>query len=285
MADFIAMANRFNRARCHRRMDCVYSSWAADQEPGFADTRYCRFAQASAAACACGQGEFAQPASRARWSRTYLGRDAGRRVLAGGIARGVAERIETVLWFSDLRSYTRITDTSAPEHIIPLLNDYAEAVISAIHAQGGDVLKLIGDGTLAIFAAADHAAACGAALSAAIAAKKAVAELNGRRRGKELPATDMYLALHFGEVFYGNIGSKERLDFTVVGPAVNEVSRTSPRYAVRSNSRSFCPRALAPRPRNPPGFGRPLRATRRQPAAESSLRSIRRRRLDGQAAG
>ncbi len=197
---------------------------------------------------------------------TYLGRDAGRRVLAGGIARGVAERIETVLWFSDLRSYTRITDTSAPEHIIPLLNDYAEAVISAIHAQGGDVLKLIGDGTLAIFAAADHAAACGAALSAAIAAKKAVAELNGRRRGKELPATDMYLALHFGEVFYGNIGSKERLDFTVVGPAVNEVSRIATLCRSLEQpillSASFGAAAA-----KPPGFGRPLRATRRQPAA------------------
>jgi class 3 adenylate cyclase len=73
---------------------------------------------------------------------TYLGRDPGRRVLAGGIMRGVADRIESVLWFSDLSGYTRISDTSPPEQVIPLLNDYADAIISAIHAHGGDVLKL-----------------------------------------------------------------------------------------------------------------------------------------------
>ncbi len=156
---------------------------------------------------------------------TYLGRDAGRRVLSGRIARGVADRIEAVLWFSDLRSFTRITDSAAPEQIIPLLNDYADAVISAIHAHGGDVLKLMGDGTLAIFTAADRREACRNALAAAAEARAAVAALNGRRLAAELPTTEMYLGLHVGEVFYGNIGSKERLDFTVVGPAVNEVSR------------------------------------------------------------
>ena len=76
---------------------------------------------------------------------TYLGRDAGQRVLSGRIMRGVADRIDAVIWFSDLRGFTRITD-SAPEQIIPLLNDYADVIVSAIHDQGGDVLKLIGDG-------------------------------------------------------------------------------------------------------------------------------------------
>ena len=156
---------------------------------------------------------------------TYLGRDAGRRVLRGRIERGVTDRIETVLWFSDLRNYTRISETSAPEEIIPLLNDYAEAVVSSIHENSGDVLKLVGDGVLAIFPAEERGRACAAALDAARAAQAAVAALNARRLGKSLPSTEMYLGLHLGEVFYGNIGSKERLDFTVVGPAVNEVSR------------------------------------------------------------
>ena len=89
----------------------------------------------------------------------------------------------------------------------------------------GDVLKLIGDGVLAIFPAEERSLACAAALDAAGAAREAVAALNARRFEKGLPSTEMYLGLHFGEVFYGNIGSKERLDFTVVGPAVNEVSR------------------------------------------------------------
>ena len=156
---------------------------------------------------------------------TYLGRDAGRRVLRGRIARGVADQIKTVLWFSDLRNYTRISDTAPPEEIIPLLNDYADAIVSAIHQNAGDVLKLIGDGVLAIFPAEERKRACAAALDAAAAAREAVAALNARRIEQGLPATEMYLGLHIGEVFYGNIGSKERLDFTVVGPAVNEVSR------------------------------------------------------------
>jgi len=158
---------------------------------------------------------------------TYLGRDAGRRVLSGNIARGIADRIEAALWYSDLRGYTRITDTAAPEQVIPLLNDYAEAVISAIHETGGDVLKLIGDGTLAIFAAKEPGEACACALRAEGLARERVAALNRRRTESGLPVTQAYLGLHIGEVFYGNIGSENRLDFTVVGPAVNEASRVS----------------------------------------------------------
>ena len=130
-----------------------------------------------------------------------------------------------MLWFSDLRSYTRISDSAAPEQIIPFLNDYADAIISAIHEHGGDVLKLMGDGVLAIFKADDRGRACYAALTAASRARRAVDAVNQRRAAQTLPTTGMYLGLHAGEVFYGNIGSRERLDFTVVGPAVNEVSR------------------------------------------------------------
>ena len=83
----------------------------------------------------------------------------------------------------------------------------------------------MGDGLLAIFTAEDRGRACDAALTAALAARRGVALVNQRRAAKALPTTDMYLGLHIGDVFYGNIGSKERLDFTVVGPAVNEVSR------------------------------------------------------------
>jgi adenylate cyclase len=128
------------------------------------------------------------------------------------------------VWFSDLRGFTRITDT-APEQVIPLLNEYADVIVSAIHEHGGDVLKLIGDGTLAIFAAQDRAHACDAALSAALAARRKVDETRVRRAAEGKPVTDMYLGLHVGKVFYGNVGSRERLDFTVIGPAVNEASR------------------------------------------------------------
>jgi len=224
MTDYVAMVNRFTAEGIIGEMDCVYSSWATDVGQGFRETDVAdleRLVPLLALAI--------KSASLARIARTlvetYLGRDAGRRVLEGRIVRGTADRIEAVLWFSDLRGYTRITDTAAPEQIIPLLNDYAEAIISAIHAAAGDVLKLMGDGTLAIFTAEDREAACRAALAAASAARRSVVELNRRRSAASLPVTEMYLGLHFGEVFYGNIGSKERLDFTVVGPAVNEVSR------------------------------------------------------------
>jgi adenylate cyclase len=138
--------------------------------------------------------------------------------------RGNAEQIDAVIWFSDLRGFTRITDT-APEQVIPLLNDYSDVIVSAIHDHGGDVLKLIGDGTLAIFTAENRMQACNAALAAAIAARQGVAKLKNRRATEEKPLTDMYLGLHVGKVFYGNVGSRERLDFTVLGPAVNEASR------------------------------------------------------------
>ena len=224
MTEYVAMANRFGRDEIIGDMDCVYSSWATDAQRGFHDgdvADLCRLTPLLALTV--------KSASLARIAgtlvETYLGRDPGRQVLQGRIARGVADRIEAVLWFSDLRSYTRVTDTAAPGQIIPLLNDYADAIISAIHERGGDVLKLMGDGTLAIFTVEDRGRACHAALAAAVAARRAVAAVNRRRTTEGLPTTDMYLGLHVGEVFYGNIGSKDRLDFTVVGPAVNEVSR------------------------------------------------------------
>jgi adenylate cyclase len=156
---------------------------------------------------------------------TYLGRDAGRLVLHGQIARGVTDRIRAVLWYSDLRSFTHITETADPEQIIPFLNDYSEAIISSIYEAGGDVLKLIGDGTLAIFKEEDPSQACRCALKAEQLMRSRIGALNRDRTAASLPVADAYLGLHIGEVFYGNIGSQDRLDFTVVGPAVNEVSR------------------------------------------------------------
>jgi len=222
--DYVAIINRFAEDGVIGEMDCVYSYWTTDHAEGFSDEHVGALKRLTPFL-----GLAIKSASLARIAETlvetYLGRDAGRRVLRGRIERGVTDRIKTVLWFSDLRNYTRISDTSPPEEIIPLLNDYAEAIVSSIHQHSGDVLKLIGDGVLAIFPAEERSRACAAALDAAGAARAAVAALNARRLEKGLPATEMYLGLHLGEVFYGNIGSKERLDFTVVGPAVNEVSR------------------------------------------------------------
>ena len=223
MTDYLAIISRFAAGGVIGEMDGVYSSWATRSPDGFSDEEMAaleRLVPYLALAI--------KSVSLARMTgtlmETYLGRDAGQRVLAGRILRGVADTIQAVVWFSDLRGFTRITDT-APEQVIPLLNDYAEVIVSEIHDHGGDVLKLIGDGTLAIFTAEDRTQACTAALSAAIAAREGIAALNARREADGKPVTDMYLGLHVGEVFYGNVGSHERLDFTVIGPAVNEVSR------------------------------------------------------------
>ena len=222
--DYLALVHRFASGRSFGEMDCVYSSWTSDGPAGFSDEQVAalgRLVPALALAVKC--ASLAQIA--ATLVETYLGRDAGRLVLTGRIARGVAERISAVLWFSDLRGFTRITDTAPPEQVIPLLNDYAEAVVSSVHEAGGDVLKLIGDGALAIFRAAEPGEACRRALAAEAAMRARIAAVNERRAGEGLPTTDAYLGLHIGEVFFGNVGSLERLDFTVIGPAVNEVSR------------------------------------------------------------
>jgi adenylate cyclase len=134
-------------------------------------------------------------------------------------------RIESMPSFGSAICEDLLTSPTLPEQVIPLLNDYSDVIVSAIHDHGGDVLKLIGDGTLAIFTAENRTQACNAVLTAAIVARRGVAKLKIRRAAEERPLTDMYLGLHVGKVFYGNVGSRERLDFTVLGPAVNEASR------------------------------------------------------------
>ncbi|WP_375460347.1 adenylate/guanylate cyclase domain-containing protein [uncultured Enterovirga sp.] len=222
--DWVALIDRFTPGTEIGEMDCIYSSWTTAAPDGFGEDRIQALKRLVPSL-----GLSIKSASLARIAETlvetYLGRDAGRRVLSGRIERGVADRIEAALWFSDLRGYTRITGEADPGQIIPFLNDYAEAVISAVHEAGGDVLKLIGDGVLAIFNEASQAEACRCALRAEALARERIAEVNERRSAKGLPVTQAYIGLHVGEVFYGNIGSRDRLDFTVVGPAVNEASR------------------------------------------------------------
>jgi adenylate cyclase len=223
MTDYVAIITRFAAEGVIGEMDAVYSSWGTRAPEGFNDGQIATLKHIVPYLALA-----IKSVSLARITRTlmetYLGRDAGQRVLSGRIVRGVAERIDAVVWFSDLRGFTRIADT-APEQVIPLLNEYSDVIISAIHEHGGDVLKLIGDGILAIFTAENRIHACNAALAAAIAARQGVAELKKRRTVEDKPVTEMYLGLHVGKVFYGNVGSRERLDFTVLGPAVNEASR------------------------------------------------------------
>lgn len=156
---------------------------------------------------------------------TYLGADAAGRVLSGNVVRGQAESIRAVVWFSDLSDFTRISDKTPAEEMLALLNDYAGCLTEAVHAHGGQVLKFIGDGILAIFRDDDQHLACSCALDAAHQAARDVLILSEDRAAAGHARTDFTLALHFGDLLYGNFGSRMRLDFTVLGPAVNEASR------------------------------------------------------------
>ncbi len=222
--DYIAFLQRFDREGAIGEMDCIYTHWSTARPEGFSDAELAalrRLVPLLALAL--------KTASVTRVAETiaevYLGRDPGRRVLQGRIVRGVADRINAVLWYSDLKNFTTITDAASPDEVIPLLNDYADAIVSAIHDKGGDVLKLIGDGVLAIFGGAAPEETCRRALLAEAKMRKRIAELNEKRTSEGRPVAGVNLGLHIGDVFYGNIGSATRLDFTVVGPAVNEVSR------------------------------------------------------------
>ena len=223
-SDYVAYLSRFGEAARLGEMDCIYSSWTTHRAGGFTGDDLAALDRLVPALAIAVKSVAAAHATEGVMA-TYLGRDAGRRVLSGEIERGVAEKIPAVLWFSDLEGFTRFADTAPYDQLLPFLNDYMDALASSVHDHGGEVLKFMGDGLLAIFRGEDLAPACKRAIEAVRAAQDRIERLNEARAGRDLPVTGFRLGLHVGQVFYGNIGSVDRLDFTVVGPAVNEVSR------------------------------------------------------------
>ncbi|MFD1624891.1 adenylate/guanylate cyclase domain-containing protein [Azospirillum griseum] len=160
---------------------------------------------------------------------TYVGRKTGARILSGDIRRGTGANVRAVLWYCDLRGFTPLADRLPREELIALLNGYFESMGDAVERHGGEILKFIGDAMLAIFplTEADErgTAAANRALAAATDALATMSAQNAERAAWGQPTLRCGVALHVGEVMYGNIGSTERLDFTVIGPAVNLVSR------------------------------------------------------------
>lgn len=164
--------------------------------------------------------------------RTYLGPNAAQRVLAGAFRRGEGEPIDAVIWSCDLRGFTTMVDGASMAEVLPTLDRYFECVADPIAAHGGEVLKFIGDAVLGIFVApppgelsAASMPPCRASLLAVRDAFDALAKLNAERAEQGRAALNFGVALHVGTVTYGNIGATGRLDFTVIGRAVNEVTR------------------------------------------------------------
>jgi adenylate cyclase len=158
---------------------------------------------------------------------TYLGKRSAAQVLNGRLRRQTGETIQAVLLYGDLRGFTELSEVMAPDTVVAALDAWFDRIAGAVHAFGGEVLKFIGDGVLAIFPIGERSpsAACDAAFQAVAAGRAGMVRLNEDRARQGLPSLSSGMALHLGEMLWGNIGTADRLDFTAIGPAVNLVGR------------------------------------------------------------
>jgi adenylate cyclase len=159
---------------------------------------------------------------------TYLGHDAAGRVIAGQVQRGSVERRSAIILYADIRGFTDFADATAPKEVMRRLNACFDCMGAPVKVTGGEILKFLGDGLLAMFLpdeARGMSVVATAALKAAQNILAAIAKLNEAEGAAGNPPLALDIALHAGEVTYGNVGAVDRLDFTVIGPAVNELSR------------------------------------------------------------
>ena len=200
-------------------------SFATDHIEGFGENDL-KLIQAVLPAVALAIMSDAEHTIAAELLAAYLGADAGRRVHAGVVERGSVESIRAVLWYADIR-FTPLADATPGPVLIEMLDDVFEALTAALRPRGAQVLKFLGDGMLASFAFVDATCSetCSRALDAAAEAMRSIDRLNVDRTRTGKPIAVVDLALHVGDVLYGNVGAVDRLDFTVIGPAVNEVAR------------------------------------------------------------
>ena len=219
--DFLAMVLEYGDGSAQA------CSFLTDDPGGFAQSHLHLIAESRHALAAAFE-PLAMRRSSESLLRTYLGSGPAKAVVEGTILRGEHEAIEAVVLFSDLRDFTEKSECWSETALLRVLDGYFDAVVESVHAQDGDVLKFIGDGVLAIFpvnAADSRPDRCRAALAAAIGANAALAALNDERRRDDLEALAIGIGIHVGEVTYGNVGSPDRLDFTVIAPTVIVASR------------------------------------------------------------
>jgi adenylate cyclase len=218
VTDYVITPLHFTNGEIH------FASWATRQAGGFTDAEMA-IVESIAAPLARVAEIRAYYRVAGNLLSTYVGHNAGARVLAGQIRRGYTEEIHAAIWLSDMRGFTTLADRLLPQALVDILNRYFDCQVPPIAEHGGEVLKYMGDGLLAIFPIgkdADYAKVCGAALQAALEARNQVAALQATA---EEAGVRFGVALHVGDVLYGNIGSGNRLDFTCIGPAVNLAAR------------------------------------------------------------
>jgi adenylate cyclase len=221
VTDYIALPLFFTDGTIHA------SSWTTKQSGGFTDEQLAALRGLNT------------PLSRVieiiNWRRmaanlldTYVGNRAGERILGGQIRRGHTETMNAAIWLSDLRGFTALSDRVPAETVVDILNNYFDCQVAAIRAHGGEVLKYMGDGLLAVFPideyVGDERQVCSHVLEAAHESRASVADMQ-YPIGDAVERFRFGVALHVGRILYGNIGGGNRLDFTCIGPAVNLAAR------------------------------------------------------------
>jgi adenylate cyclase len=226
VTDYLAQRTWFGRDGQSDRKSGVLSSWATIRPEGFSERDIAILRHLMPRLALTLQARLGHDISVTLLD-TYVGPEAGRRILDGEIRRGTLDVISAVIFVADLRGFTAIADRSERDVLVDTLNDYFDCQVPVIVEHGGQVLKFLGDGLLATFPLAGRApeAVCDTALDAASEVLRCVRQLGEERAASGKPVMDLDIALHLGDVFYGNVGSADRLDFTVIGPAVNEASR------------------------------------------------------------
>jgi adenylate cyclase len=222
VTDYLALPLIFTNGEIH------VATWTTRQQGGFDEAQVTGLENVAAPLARVAE-IYALRRTARNLLDTYVGAHTGERILKGQIRRGDTEAIEAAIWLSDMRGFTALSDRIAPASLVRLLNRYFDAQVPAIAKHGGEVLKFIGDGLLAIFPVepgdARGAHACAAALAAAQEARTAIAALGQGEAIEGVERVRFGLALHIGEVLYGNVGGGTRLDFTCIGPAVNLAAR------------------------------------------------------------
>jgi adenylate cyclase len=204
----------------------MVASWTTDRQGGFSNRDLALLTQLLPRLALAVQARLGHEIA-VNLLDAYVGPEAGRRILAGKIRRGQLDVISAVILYADLRGFTAATDQHPRDEMVETLNCYFDELVPSIEEFGGQVLKFLGDGLLATFPLDGRPAAevCDRALCAAAKTLKRIRILCDERAATKATVLDLDMVLHLGDVFYGNVGSADRLDFTVIGPAVNEASR------------------------------------------------------------